>query len=258
MPSEIKYPIIVSSPHSGTAFPQDLKHLFEKPILESPKDADWHVDKLYRFVTDLGIPLMSANYSRYVIDLNRGPQNESLYNDGRTLTGLTPQKTFFGDEIYRDGYCPDQVDIENRLKDYYWPYYEKLEEIISGIKDKFGKALLWDAHSIKRNVPSIRSTPFPDLILGSNDGKSSPNNIIEVALKDLNESEFNVQHNDPFKGGNITRFFGRPKENIFALQLEMSQDLYLDESNNVFNEKKSNVMIEVLEKTLLNLGEKLL
>ncbi|MFZ8933010.1 MAG: N-formylglutamate amidohydrolase, partial [Bacteriovoracaceae bacterium] len=226
IPPKIKYPIIVSSPHSGTAFPENLKHLFEPAIVDCPKDADWHVDKIYDFVTELGIPLIYASYSRYVVDLNRSPQNESLYNDGRALTGLTPLKTFFGDEIYHNGYIPDNEDIANRLKDYFWPYYEKVEETLNTIKSQFGKALLWDAHSIKRNVPSIRKNPFPDLILGSNDGNSSPSSVIECALEALKESKYGTQYNDPFKGGHITRYFGKPEKNIYALQLEMSQDLY--------------------------------
>ncbi len=258
IPKEIKYPIVLSSPHSGTQFPDKLKSLFRDSILECPMDADWHIHKLYDFVLDMGIPLISANYSRYVVDLNRSPQNESLYNDGRALTGVTPTKSFFGDELYKDQYVPDSKDIEKRIENYHAPYHAKLGELLESAKQKFGVALLWDAHSIKRNVPSIRKEAFPDMILGSNDEVSAPEELIQNALNSLKNSNYQIEHNYPFKGGFITRSFGKPENRVYALQLEMSQDLYMDESNNEYTKNKADQVRKTLEQVLKNLGEALL
>ena len=102
--------------------------------------------------------------------------------------------------------------------------------------DEFGVCLLWDAHSIRRFVPTIQSEPFPDLILGDNDEKSADKKIIEIALSNLKNGKYEVNHNAPFKGGNITRSFGKPENNIHALQLEMAKTNYMDDDELTFNE----------------------
>ena len=101
---------------------------------------------------------------------------------------------------------------------------------------------MWDAHSIRRFVPTIREEPFPDLILGDNDEKSAGKEIIEIALSNLKNGKYGVNHNSPFKGGNITRSFGKPEKNIHALQLEMTKTNYMDDDELTFNENRANEM----------------
>src|SRR3712207_430138 len=85
-----KVPIILSVPHSGTEFPEELKAQYRPEMIEQPDDTDWFVHDLYNFAPELGITVIHAKYSRWVIDLNRDPTSEPLYNDGRIITGLTP------------------------------------------------------------------------------------------------------------------------------------------------------------------------
>ena len=106
--------------------------------------------------------------------------------------------------------------------------------------------LLWDAHSIRRFVPTIRKEPFPDLILGDNDEQSAGGEIINIALSGLREGKYQVNHNTPFKGGHITRFFGQPEKNIHALQLEMSKIHYMNDDELTFNESRADEMRTVL------------
>ncbi len=77
---------------------------------------------------------------------------------------------------------PDDAEIERRKVKYYRPYHQKIENLLQERLDEFGKVLLWDAHSIRRFVPTIRSEPFPDLILGDNDERSAGKEIIEIAM----------------------------------------------------------------------------
>lgn len=256
-PDKIKYPIILSSPHSGTNFPEEVKSEFLDHVLSHPQDADWYVQRLYDFVLEMGIPLIDARYSRYVVDLNRDPENKALYNDGRKITGVAPTTSFLGEDLYKE--LPSEESIQTRIEKYYWPYYRKIESLISEIKNQFGHVLLWDAHSIKRNVPTIRKMPFPDMILGSNDEQSATRELIDLALETLNEGGlYKVQHNDPFKGGHITRYFGKPNEKVYALQLEMSQDLYLDESSDKYDTDKASRIRGKLKDVIKSLGESLL
>ena len=87
-------PILLSVPHCGIAFPEELRDQFNPALSKSPDDTDWFVDKLYSFALELGIPMISATYSRWVIDLNRDPESKPLYQDGRIITALCPTTTF--------------------------------------------------------------------------------------------------------------------------------------------------------------------
>lgn len=240
-------PIILSSPHSGTVFPAGIKPHFRPEMIEKPDDTDWFVHELYNFAPELGITMIHARYSRWVIDLNRSPESVPLYDDGRLLTELVPKTDFRGNELYAEKkFVPDETEIERRKQLYYFPYYWKLEQLLTERIEKFGQVLLWDAHSIRRCVPTIQKEPFPDLILGSNEGKSAGQEIIEIALEKLREGKLSVSHNKPFKGGNITRHFGRPERKIHALQLEMPKDNYLNDDELTFNQHRADEVRNVL------------
>lgn len=257
-PKVEKVPIVISVPHSGIDFPEELKEHYIPTQITKPDDTDWFVHKLYNFASAMGITLVHARYSRWVIDLNRDPESKPLYNDGRIITSLTPSKDFFGNSIYKnEEFIPSQVEIERRLENYYWPYYKKIEYLLSNLKAKFGHALLWDAHSIRRLVPTIQQSPFPDLVLGSDDKKSASEGLINQVLNSLQTCNYNVKHNTPFKGGHITRYFGNPENNTYALQLEMAKDLYMDNLEQEFDVDKANKVRSVLKGTFQIITENL-
>src|SRR5688572_3688401 len=94
--AENSVPILLSVPHCGTAFPDELKTQYKSSLAASPDDTDWFVHKLYDFAPSMGITIIHAAYSRWVIDLNRDPQSKPLYSDGRIITALCPSTIFFG------------------------------------------------------------------------------------------------------------------------------------------------------------------
>ena len=242
-----KVPVILSVPHSGVEFPEELKSHYRPEMAAQPDDTDWFVHDLYDFAPELGVTVIHARFSRWVIDLNRDSESKPLYNDGRIITGLTTSTDFFGNEIYTDKkYVPNDAETTRRLKNYYEPYYRKIENLLEERINEFGRVLLWDAHSIRRFVPTIRSEPFPDLILGDNDEQSAGKEIINIALNGLRAGKYQVNHNTPFKGGQITRFFGKPETNVHALQLEMAKIHYMDDDELTFNEERAVEMRKVL------------
>ena len=241
-------PVLVSVPHSGTEFPSGIFESFHPDLAKAPDDTDWYVDQLYEFTKDMGITLIRATYSRWLIDLNRDIDNGALYDDGRILTALCPLTDFFGRKLYVSA-TPDKKEIALRVERYYLPYYRKVQEVLDDLKKRHGKVLLWDAHSIRRKVPTISSEPFPDLILGSVGGTSCHQRIIESVLDRLKKSQFTATHNHPFKGGQITRSFGKPEKNQNALQLELSKDLYLDMENMTLDRNKSKPLESLLKTT---------
>ena len=249
-PKVNKVPFILSVPHCGTEFPSEIVEHYNSEQITAPDDTDWFVQNLYKFATELGITVIYAKYSRWVIDLNRDPKSAPLYNDGRIITGLTPTTDFFGKPIYRTPEdAPDQAEVQRRLDTYYWPYYQKLTELLEERKAAFGNVILWDAHSIRHYVPTIRETIFPDMILGNNDETTAAPQLIQTALNTLKSGPFDVNHNTPFKGGHITRYFGNPSANVHALQLEMNKILYMDDTETVFDEARADKMRAVLKPT---------
>jgi len=253
-PKVKKVPFILSVPHCGTDFPSELSNDYVAEMMAAPDDTDWFVQELYNFASEIGITIIYAKYSRWVIDLNRDPESAPLYNDGRIITGLTTTTDFFGKDIYKsEDKIPNQEEVERRLKNYYWPYYAKVEALLAERKSEFGKALLWDAHSIRHYVPTIRKEVFPDMILGNNDGITADKKLIDTALTALSSDKYGINHNTPFKGGHITRYFGKPENNIHALQLEMNKILYMDDTEMEFNENRATAVRAVLKKTFNDL-----
>lgn len=257
-PAEPLLPIVISVPHAGTAFPDDIRAEL-KPALLPPDDTDWFVHQLYDFATALGLPLLRARYSRWVIDLNRNPDSTPLYSDGRVITGLCTATTFLGEPIYQDErpeVAPQEVARRRAL--YFDPYHARLQQLLDDTRRRFGRVLLWDCHSIRRRVPAIHQGDFPDLILGSADETSAAPDLIREALRQLGRGPYSLQHNSPFKGGYITRHFGRPEAGQHALQLEMSKDVYMDDAEQHYAPERAEQIRAVLRQTLQTLGQQLL
>lgn len=252
-PTVAKIPVIISVPHAGTFIPEDIKTKMNSELSSKLDDTDWFIDKLYGFANDLGITIITANYSRWVVDLNRNPENQPLYNDGRVITDVVTVTDFNGNQIYKDNYVPDSEEVSTRVELYHKPYHEKLDELLKITKAEFGKVLLFDAHSIRKSVHGIRSEDFPDLILGDNDETSASPELIKTTIDCLQNKDYDFSHNHPFKGGYITRNFGKPSENIHALQLEMCKTNYMDSSEMTYDEINAERIQVVLKEMFLKL-----
>jgi N-formylglutamate deformylase len=256
--TQTEIPILISVPHCGTAFPDELKNQYDPKLIDSLTDTDLFVDNLYDFAPSMGITMITAHYSRWVIDLNRDPKSKPLYTDGRIITELCPTTTFLGEPLYKDRRKEiTPTEIDRRLEKYYLPYHEKIEEELKRLKGKFGKVVLWDCHSIKQYVPTIHNEKFPDLILGDADETSASIHLIQSALDTLSRSSYSLSHNHPFKGGYITRHFGRPKENQHALQLEMTKINYMSNNECAYDRNKAEKMQLLLQNTLTNVFKQL-
>ncbi|WP_027383377.1 N-formylglutamate amidohydrolase [Epilithonimonas caeni] len=254
-PTVAKVPVVISVPHAGTFIPEDIRSKMDPGISDQLDDTDWFIDKLYSFAGELGITIIVANYSRWVVDLNRDPGNQPLYNDGRVITDVVTITDFNGNKIYNDDHLPNEEEVSRRVELYHKPYQEKLAELLNETRKEFGKVLLFDAHSIRKSVPGIRSEDFPDLILGDNDETSAHPELVRTAVNSLQNKGYGFSHNYPFKGGFITRNFGNPSENIHALQLEMCKTNYMDSSEMIYDNGNAERIQKVLNETLVSLIE---
>jgi N-formylglutamate deformylase len=225
-------PLLISMPHAGTGIPKDIKCKLTPEATALP-DVDWHLPILYDMAKDFDISVISAEYARYVIDLNRSTENTSLY-PGQDVTGLCPIDTFAKNAIYLDGEQPDENEIQNRIERYWQPYHQKLATELKRIHAIHGVAILWDAHSIASHVPRFFTGQLPDLNFGTADSTSCDISLQDALAstirKSIHAKNYSHVFNGRFKGGFITRHYGVPNMNIHALQLEMSQCIYMEEN----------------------------
>ena len=219
-------PLLVSIPHTGI----DLAGL--EPRLVSPwlgrRDCDWWIDNLYDFAADLGATVVHTAISRTVIDVNRDPSGVSLY-PGQATTGLCPTDTFDGDPLYRAGEEPGQAEIDERRETYFAPYHAALQAEIDRLRAVHEKIVLYDCHSIRSVLPRLFEGTLPVFNLGTNDGNSTDPALQGLVAKILAGTGQSHVVNGRFKGGFITRHFGRPQDGVHALQMELSNRGYMRE-----------------------------
>lgn len=222
-------PLLISVPHAGKLVPDELQPKLTQ-IARSLPDTDWYVDQLYGFAEQMGASIIRATYSRYVVDLNRSPESASLYPNAPT-SRVCPTHTFAGEALYREGTQPDDAEIADRLERYWHPYHQCIAEEIWRIRSDHGSALLWDAHSIASRMPTLFEGELPAFNFGTRDDSSCPRAIGEALLRTIqSDGRYSAVLNGRFKGGYITDAYGRPADRVFAVQLELAQRTYMDES----------------------------
>lgn len=220
-------PLIVSIPHTGTEIPDHVEAQLTDLWL-ARRDADWAVDKLYGFARDLGATIIRTRVSRTVIDVNRDPSGQSLY-PGQTTTGLCPIETFDGEPFYPAGGEPGAVEIGLRRERYYDPYHARLAHEIGRLRARHGRIVLYDAHSIRSVIPRLFDGTLPQFNIGTNSGMSCGAPLAHAVEKLCDTSGHSWITNGRFKGGWITRHYGKPDDGVHAIQMELACRSYLRE-----------------------------
>ena len=241
-------PILFSFPHDGHEIPKELHTRVTDTFLQSV-DTDWHVAELYQFIHDTPHSYIRARFSRYVVDLNRPPDGAALY-PGKSETSLCPVESFDGRPLYQSDH-PDDNEINNRINGYWSPYHYHLQKELARIKERHGFAILWDAHSIRGEVPKFFEGTLPTLNFGTADGKSCDPALEGRLMTVANASPYESVLNGRFKGGFITRHYGNPADRIYAIQLEINQQAYLEsEWPPVLSSEKANRLRKTLKQLI--------
>lgn len=222
-------PLLISIPHAGTRIPVDIASAMT-PIAREVDDTDWHLERLYEFAVEMGASFLVPANSRYVIDLNRPPDGANLY-PGRDTTGLCPVDTFNSEPLYPEGGAPTDAQIAERCEKYWRPYHDALAGELARLKAGHGKALLWEAHSIRSHVPRFFDGRLFDFNFGTAGGESAVAGLAErPEAMVVEQGNYTAVANGRFKGGYITRHCGKPQDGIHAVQLELSQITYMEET----------------------------
>jgi N-formylglutamate deformylase len=247
-------PLLISMPHVGTQIPDDQRARYTERALQV-EDTDWYLDRLYAFARGLGAGLIVPRLSRYLIDLNRPSENQPMY-PGANNTELCPTRHFTGERIYREGQAPDAAEIARRVEVYWRPYRSAIAAELARLKSAHGHALLFDAHSIKSELPWLFEGMLPHLNLGTADGAACAP-ALRDALAAVLAAQGRYTHvvDGRFKGGHITRQYGQPADGVHAVQLEMCWRAYMDETPARWNDARAAEVTPLLTQLVTTLRD---
>ncbi|QXI38158.1 N-formylglutamate deformylase [Pseudomonas xantholysinigenes] len=222
-----RLPLLISMPHAGLGLTDAVRDGLVHQARSLP-DTDWHIPRLYDFARELGASVVAAEYSRFVIDLNRPDDDKPLYV-GAT-TGLYPATLFDGEPLFNEGKAPSSAERASYLEQIWRPYHGTIRRELDRLRAEFGYALLWDAHSIRSLIPHLFDGKLPDFNLGTFNGASCDPELAERLQGVCGDAQgYSHVLNGRFKGGHITRHYGDPANNIHAVQLELAQSTYMEE-----------------------------
>ncbi|NJR49365.1 MAG: N-formylglutamate amidohydrolase [Leptolyngbyaceae cyanobacterium CSU_1_3] len=216
-PQKLAVPIVANLPHSGLFVPDQIATQFLPEHLATLPHSDWHLEELYRSLPTLGITVLQATHSRYVIDLNREAK-EPLFGD--FWTSAIPEKTAFGKPIYQT--LPTAENIQERVKKFYNPYHNQLGKILQKKIDQFGKVYLLDLHSFLGLIDD-------QICLGNRYDRTCSEFLISTVEQSFSSKGYQVVRNKVFSGGYITRRYGKMPD-VEALQIEVRYPVYLNEN----------------------------
>ena len=220
-------PVILGLPHTGTWLPDDAVARLNDTG-RALADTDWHVHELYAGLLP-GATTVRAGFHRYLIDANRGHDDASLY-PGQNTTGLCPLTDFDGLPIYREGMEPDAGEIAARTAGFHAPYHAALAAEIDRVRAEHGVAILYDCHSIRSRIPFLFEGTLPDFNIGTNEGESCAPTVEASVLSQVRVTGQSYVANGRFKGGWTTRHYGDPGGGVHAIQLELAQSTYMEET----------------------------
>lgn len=241
-----KAPLLISLPHVGTHIPAELQPRFTPRALRT-EDTDWHLETLYAFAREFDATILSATHSRYVIDLNRPPDDQPMY-PGASNTELCPTRFFTGEPLYREDATPDTGEIDRRRERYWRPYHGALAAELERLHRAHGYVVHWDGHSIRSKIPWLFDGTLPDLNLGTANGTSCDPELRQRLIDALDaQHDYSVAIDGRFKGGYTTRHYGRPTAGVHTVQMEMCQSTYMDEAEPfAFDADRANRVSRVL------------
>ncbi len=208
-------PIVASIPHSGLMVPNEIKMALKPEYQDFLPHQDWHLDQLYAGLSALGITVLEAVYSRYVVDLNRAAKAPLM---GSFWQAAVPQQTAYSKPLYR--VLPSGQQIQDRIDRVYRPYHRQLESLLQETIERFGYGYLLDLHSF--------AGPIVDQVcLGNGNGKTSSEGLISAVESAFASQGYQVARNHVFNGGYITRHYGE-MPGVETLQIELRYHNYLN------------------------------
>lgn len=233
-------PLVFASPHSGRCYPVSFIAAARLDAVALRRSEDAFVEELFAAAPEFGAPLLAATFPRVFCDVNREPWeldpamfdgplphwvNSSSPRVGAGL-GTIARVAGAGEPVYRRKLSFSEA--EERIRRFWQPYHAALAALIAETRAEFGYCLLIDCHSMPSH-PAQTVNP-PDFVLGDAHGTACAPRVMRLVEEWLGGMGYRTRRNDPYAGGYVTRHYGRPRDAVHALQLEVARPLYMDET----------------------------
>jgi formiminoglutamase len=223
-------PLVVSFLHTGTEIPDAVAGCLVSQWL-ARKDTDWHIERVYDFAAALGATVLRTRISRTVIDVNRDRSGASLY-PGMATTELCPTTTFDGEPLYRPGQEPSPDEVARRRVEWFDPYHASLAMEVARLRAIHPRVVVYDCHSIRSVIPRLFDGELPHFNIGTNGGRACDPRLTAAVETAIDSARFTRVTDGRFRGGYITRKYGRPDDGVHAIQIELAIRSYLVEPAN--------------------------
>lgn len=265
---EIKFPIVLSSPHAGNCFPEEFLKNSALTEHELRISEDSFVTDIVKKASDSGMPLISLNLPRTFVDVNRDKieLDDTMFYDAPKSTvnsrrcrvglGVLHRVVYQNKNIYNGLLSYDEA--MERIKNVYEPYHKRLKQLVDRCVRKFGFCLLVDCHSMPSMICNIMNeNKALDFCVCNLFGESCPDEISSKIYEELQKNDYRVEYNRPYAGAFITFNYCQPRKKIYTLQLEINRAIYMDEHSRQKNKGFQSVMSHVSD-SLISLGNFLL
>jgi N-formylglutamate amidohydrolase len=256
-------PVLVEVPHSGLQVPPDVEAEIEATPLAVLRDSDIYVDQLYERAPGQGATLLVSRVSRYVVDLNRGPDEVDSaavprHPEARHIParGVVWRARTDGTPLLRAPLTIDQ--FAKRIELYYKPYHQKLREVAARMREEHGHVVILAAHSMPstgRRVFGGREVRRADIVPGTRGRSTADGRIIDLVDAHFRGAGLSVKHDDPYRGGWTTSSYGAPKRGQHAIQIELNRALYVNEETSEIKKRDFAQLQDVLDQLVSKLGE---
>lgn len=251
-------PLVFDSPHSGQRYPDDFGFACDFAHLRKAEDTD--VDALHDFAPSLGATLVAAEFPRSYIDPNRrvedvdtsiidGHWPHAVDHSPKTKSGIGLIWRVLDDNSLIYSRKLSVAEVERRIAQCHAAYWATLTAAIDGAHAKHGRVVHIDCHSMPE-VASAASwvptgTKFRDVVLGDRDGTTCAPELTALLSDAFRAEGLSVAINDPYKGVELVKRFGRPAENRHSIQVELNRKLYMHEAT-----RERNANFAVLQSAL--------
>jgi N-formylglutamate deformylase len=255
--------VLVEVPHSGLQVPPEVESEIDATPLAMLRDSDIYVDQLYQRAPDYGATLLVSRVSRYVVDLNRGPDDVDSaavprHPKGRHIParGVVWRARTDGTPLLRAPLTVEQ--FTRRLELFYDPYHRTLREVAAQIREQHGRVVILAAHSMPsagRRTLGGGEIRRADIVPGTRGRSSADGRIIDLIDSHFREAGLSVKHDDPYRGGWTTSSYGAPKRGQHAVQIELNRALYVDEKTSEIKPSDFAQLQTVLDQLVGKLGK---
>jgi len=262
-PKTTATPVLVEVPHSGLQVPPEVESEIDTTPTAVLRDSDIYVDQLYQRAPQQGATLLVSRVSRYVVDLNRGPNEVDSaavprHPSARHIParGVVWRARTDGTPLLRAPLTIEQ--FTRRLQRYYEPYHQTLREVAARMHQEYGHVAILAAHSMPsagRRVFGGRHVRRADVVPGTRGRSTADGRIIDLVEAHFREAGLTVKHDDPYRGGWTTSSYGAPKRGQHAVQIELNRALYVDERTSEIKKDDFARLQEVLDQLVCKLGQ---